>query len=274
MNKNTMIDFQRDVIDASFKTPIVIDFWAEWCGPCRILGPVLERLAARANGAWKLVKINTELQPDIAMQFSISSIPAVKMVYKGELLDEFVGALPESQIVQWLEKNIPNESRNMVEQAKLALRANDLKKAVKLLSQAVELDEKNFEARVFLAKALFLKEPEKAMKLVEAVAEGSPFFNDVNSMRVLHRLSTDYAAIKAQGEKTVAQAWKDYLKGIDAYLKLEFDTALEWWIDSIIGDRTVDDDGARKACVALFSLLGREHETTQKYHRRFSSALY
>lgn len=274
MHKDEMIDFQRDVIDASFKTPIVIDFWAEWCGPCRILGPVLERLAARANGAWKLVKINTELQADIAMQFDISSIPAVKLVYKAEVISEFVGALPENQIVQWLEKNIPNESKDLVESAKLAWRANDPKKAIKLLSQAIELDEENIEARVMLAKALFVKEQEKALQLVDTIQEGSPFFEDVASMRALLRLTTEYAAIKALAAKHDTPAWRDYLKGIDAYLKMDFETALEWWIDSIIVDRTIDDDGARKACVALFRQLGREHEITQKFHRRFSSALY
>jgi len=98
MMGNTVLDFQKDVLGTSKKIPVVVDFWAEWCGPCRILGPVLEKLAAEANGAWRLVKINTEEQQQIAIQFGIRSIPAVKMFSNGQVVAEFVGALPEVQV--------------------------------------------------------------------------------------------------------------------------------------------------------------------------------
>lgn len=272
--QNEMIDFQRDVIDESYKKPIVIDFWAEWCAPCRMLGPILEGLAAKANGSWKLVKINTELQSDIAMQFNISSIPAVKMVFKGEVVDEFVGALPESQIAQWLERNVPTESKNALEDAKQTLQLGDIKKAKKHLYYAIEQDATNLEAKVLLARLLFEEEQEKAIKVVETMEEGDPMFEHVDAMRTLSRLTTDYNKLKELASKNGSTAWKDYMNGVEEYLKKKYDKALESWIDAIIVDRTIDDDGARKACVSLFKLLGNENELTQKYHRRFSSALY
>lgn len=273
MNNET-IDFQRDVIEASHQKPVVIDFWADWCAPCRMLGPVLEKLAAKANGAWKLVKINTELQQDIAMQFQISSIPAVKMIYKGEIVDEFIGALPESQIVQWLEKNVPSESKEAFNNAMKALQAGDRKNAEKLLNFAIEQDEENLEAKIIRAKLLFQSEPEQAIKLVENIEEGDPLYDQVEAMRTLWRLKTDYSALKNIAQKNGSAAWKDYLNGIQEYLHDNYEKALDSWIDSIIVDRNVDEDGARKACVALFTLMGHENEITKKYHRQFSSALY
>lgn len=107
--KSEPIDFQKDVIEASEHSPILVDFWAEWCGPCHMLSPTLEKLAEEAGDDWVLVKVNTELQPDIAMKYAIRSIPNVKMFYKGEISSEFVGALPESDVVQYLDQNLPKE---------------------------------------------------------------------------------------------------------------------------------------------------------------------
>ena len=103
------IDFQKDVIEASEHSPILVDFWAEWCGPCHMLSPTLEKLAEDAGEDWTLVKLNTELQPDIGMKYGIRSIPNVKMFYKGVIASEFVGAIPESEINHWLDQNLPKE---------------------------------------------------------------------------------------------------------------------------------------------------------------------
>src|SRR6187402_1800127 len=103
-----MIDFQKAVIDQSFELPVLVDFWAPWCGPCKILGPVIEQLADEQATRWALVKLNTEDQPEIAEQFSIRSIPNVKLFYRGEVIDEFTGALSRQMILDWLNKALPN----------------------------------------------------------------------------------------------------------------------------------------------------------------------
>jgi len=100
-------DFQKEVIDASFETPVLIDFWAAWCFPCRMLGPTLEKLAAENEGTWKLAKVNTDQNQQTAAQFGIRGIPAVKLMIDGKVVNEFVGALPEPAIRQWLAEAIP-----------------------------------------------------------------------------------------------------------------------------------------------------------------------
>lgn len=273
MNQN-VIDLKRDVIDASFKQPIVVDFWAAWCAPCRMLGPILEKLAKQANGRWRLIKIDTELQPDIAMQFGISSIPAVKLVAEGEIIAEFVGALPEPQIVKWLDENLPTKSHNAVQQAMQALEFGDVNRAKQLLKFAVDQDDANLDARILLARLLFIENPDKAIKLTESIDEAHPMFDQIEAMRVLNRLLNSSRELAKQAQQHNTEAWQLYIKGVEAFKKRDYGIALECWIDSIILDRQVDEDGARKACVALFKILGNENELTKKYHRRFSSALF
>ena len=99
--------FQTEVLDKSNEKPVVVDFWAPWCGPCRFLGPTLDKLAKNNGGAWRLVKINTDSHPELLRRFNIMGIPAVKMFVDGEIVDEFVGALPEPEVKRWLEKTLP-----------------------------------------------------------------------------------------------------------------------------------------------------------------------
>ncbi len=265
----TLETFQRDVIDASFKTPVVVDFWAVWCQPCRILGPVLEKLEKEANGQWKLVKVNTDEEPELGQHFQIRSIPAVKMIHEGKIADEFVGALPEVEVRKWLEKHLPSESKSQLETAKAMLQAGNLAKARKILESAVKQASTNDEARVLLATLLLPDEIDKAADLAATIADEQPLANKAQAIRTLHRL----AHLKeTAGEPK--EDWKLYHRGIAAFKKGKYAEALETWIELVGRNRQLDDDGARKASVALFNLLGSEHELTQKYHRRFTSSLY
>ena len=125
-----------------------------------------------------------------------------------------------------------------------------------------------------LARLIFIETPDKALKLTESIDEAHPMFDQVDAMRTLNRLQNSSKELGKEAEKFNTEAWKLYAKGVNAFKKNDYGTALESWIDSIILDRQVDNDGARKACVALFKILGNEHDLTKKYHRRFSSALF
>jgi putative thioredoxin len=265
----TLETFQQDVVDASFKTPVVVDFWAPWCQPCRIVGPVLEKLEKEANGQWKLVKVNTDEEPELGQHFQIRSIPAVKMIHQGQIVDEFIGALPEVEVRKWLEKHLPNESKNQLEMSKAMLQAGNLSKARRMLENTVKQEPANAEALVLLATLLAPDDIDKAAELVKSVETENPFANKAKAIQTLQRLAHLKEPVSEPRED-----WKLYHQGIAAFKKGKYAEALEAWIELLGRNRQLDDDGARKACVALFTLLGNEHELTQKYHRRFTSSLY
>jgi thioredoxin len=133
------IDFERDVLEASHERPVVVDFWAPWCGPCHVLGPVLEKLEREAGGDWALVKINTDENPALSRQAGIRGIPAVKLYVDGAIAGEFTGALPEPIVRRWLDEHLPAEWKQLLEEGKRLLRSGDRGAAARQLVRVVEM---------------------------------------------------------------------------------------------------------------------------------------
>lgn len=263
-------DFQREVIDQSCEVPILVDFWAEWCAPCRMLSPVLERLADNAQGAWTLAKVNTEQHVDVARQYGISSIPNVKLFIDGKVVNEFVGALPENMIKQWLKKALPNKFHKQIEQARLHIDQHQIPEAQRILEDILTTDQVNIEAKVLLARLLIFSNPQQAMILVENVEE--PKFSElVEAIKTITRL---LELSNSENQLSAGDVKDLYIKAITELTLQNFDSALTKFIDVIRTNRYYDEDGARKACIAIFKLLGEEHEITQKHRRDFGSSLY
>lgn len=261
--------FETDVIAASHEIPILVDFWAEWCGPCRFLGPVLEKVEAKANGAWRLVKINVDEHQDIAQQFKVQGIPACKLFHRGEVIGEFTGALQEPQVTAFFEQHLPSEEKGLLSEAKGLLSSGDTNAARTILEDIVQRDPNNDEAALELAKIVFVDDAERAAELVGSIQPGAPLYDEADSIRTLGRV----AGLTEAADDRVG--WEGYLKGNRALADGDFGGALEAWIDTLAaGHREVDEDGPRKACIAVFKLLGEDHEVTQAYRRPFSSALF
>ena len=264
-------DFERDVIERSRTLPVLVDFWAEWCGPCKVLGPVLEKLAGEQSDRWALAKLDTEAFPHISARYGIRSIPNVKLFVDGEVVDEFVGALPEPQVVEWLSKAIPSRYRAQLADARRLLDDGGAGTALELLRPIVAGEPDNHEALVLTARAVLPEDPVEAGALVEPVTLGSPHYDEAEAIRALW---SSFARIDGPGLLPESPVQGAYVQAFGSARAGDFEAALEGLIEVVRKDRRYDDDGARKGCIAIFNLLGNDHDLTRRFRSALSRALY
>ena len=267
MQSSTPFDFQNDVIEQSNFLPVLVDFWAPWCGPCRSLAPVLESLAERHVDQWKLVKVNTEDFPDIASRYGVRGIPNVKLFSHGEVIDEFTGALPEHQIEQWLAKALPSPWTEQVQRASAEIADGNEAAAVTLLEEVLANEPGNAKAAAMLIRLILFSRPEEALRFAERLEGESEYADLSEAVRTLGVLLMRPADELPEGESKEA-----YGSAVESLRAGDPDGALDRFIGVLREDRYYDDDGSRKACIAIFRLLGEEHAITMKYRRTFDRA--
>jgi len=272
-------DFQEEVIRASHQTPVVVDFWAEWCGPCRILGPVLERMAAGADGRWKLAKVDTEAHPDLAAAYGIRGIPDVRLFVDGESVDGFMGALPESAIQRWLDEALPQEGDR--ERAAELARVEELiakgeeEAAANALEALLEGTPGDPGLRFRLARLLVFSEPERAMTLTERLEPRGFPPEAVQAVRSLGRL---FQEDPSQEEPSPGEDGTEAPHSVAAAVQLlrerDFQGALEALISILREEGAKADPRVREACVAIFHHLGQDHPLVARFRGEVSRALY
>jgi putative thioredoxin len=268
--------FEQDVIQRSHALPVVVDFWAPWCGPCRTLGPMIERIAGEYGGGVQLVKVNIDDNPGVATAFGIQSIPAVLAFRGGQPVANFVGAQPEPAVRDFFKGLVPTAADRLAEQGARALGAGDLETARGTFEQALAADPGHRAASIGLA-AVSLESGD--LDRAEELAARWP--RDPNAKRLLGHVrfrrvagGADREALEQRLAANDDDAEAHYRLGALLALDGEWEPALEHLLNTVMLDRKLDDDGGRLRMLDAFQLMGDGHELTQEYRRRLGNVLF
>lgn len=276
----TAANFESVVIDGSFEHPVLVDFWADWCAPCRMLMPILAKLAEEYRGRFILAKLDTEQERALAAQFGIRSLPTVQIFKDGRAVDQFMGALPESQVREFLDRHLPRASDGVLAQAQGMLAAGELHAAKALIERARAEDPDN--PRVALANVELLA-AEGRTDEAQAALERLPLelASDPEVIALRGQLRFAAALAEAPGpldlERRLAADPKDsearYQLAAHRVIQGDYESALELLLELLRRDRAYGDDAGRKGMVAIFDLLGGG-ELVSRYRARMMTALY
>jgi putative thioredoxin len=274
--------FEQDVLQPSRHVPVVVDFWAPWCGPCRALGPVLEKVERDYEGKFRLVKVNSDQNPELAQRYRVRSIPYVVAFVDGKPHDAFVGALSERDVRAFIDRLLPNPSELERRKGARLLAAGDVKGGVSALRAAIALNPGNEPARLDLAEALLALEPaalDEAQQVLDGLnglarqeARARGLQTRVDSQRrvanlapveaLRERIASDPSDLKARSDlahRYIAQH--------------QYELALEQLLAVVERDRRFEDDVARKTMLSVFDLMTDQPDVVSLYRRRLAAAL-
>jgi putative thioredoxin len=256
-------DFAQAVLEESKRRPVVVDFWAAWCAPCRMIGPVLERLAGEYGGQFLLAKLDVDQNPQASAAFGIQSIPAVKAFVDGRLAREFVGAIPEPAIRQFVDSVLPSEADELVARGEQEEQAGRTEEAERLFEQALSSDAGHARAALGVGRLAALRGD-----VAEARKVLMPLRPDPEAERLLAAIEvSEWATPSADGQGPLAQAELAAAEG-------RWRDALDVFMAAVQNGTPEDRQRAREAMLKLFAVLGDDDPLTQEYRRRLAAALF
>ena len=266
-------NFEQEVLLRSHEVPVVVDFWAEWCGPCKVLGPILERLAIEGGGRFILAKINVDQNPGLAMRFGVQGIPAVKAFKQGKVEAEFVGSQPEPVVRRFIQRLIPSPAEQAAQAANSLLVTHHWKEAEEAFREALAEDERNAVAALGLMKSLLMQgRGGEALALLEDFPPGSEWAI-AEQLRPLAEL---LAAVENNGPGYDEQdplAAELYQAG-RLIVRGNLPAAMDGLLDILRQDKRYRDGLPRKILLAIFSILGDEDTLTRQYREELASVLF
>ena len=272
--------FETQVIRASFNHPVLVDFWAPWCGPCKSLTPILEKLTDEYAGAFMLAKVNTDEEQMLAAQVGVRSLPTVVLIKDGQLLDQFMGALPEGQVRQFLERHIEKPAASPLEQAESLLERGEFEQAITFLRQAIAEDPDNHKLKIILAGALLqtgdATETKAILDALPALERDSAYAKAVLA-RIHFAESIQDAPSQSSLENQIAENPGDlrarYLLGARNLVAGNYSEALEQFFEIMQRDRTFEDDLGRRSLVDAFAIID-DKVLVNRYRQRLTSMLF
>jgi putative thioredoxin len=268
--------FATDVLEQSRTKTVVVDFWAAWCGPCRMLGPIIERVAEEFGDDVVLKKLNTDENPMIASQYRVSSLPTVKAFRNGQVINEFMGALPEPNVRAFFQTLAPTPAERAARAADALVTSGDTAGAERLYREALEKTPDNPDAVVGLATLLARRgetaEAEGLLKRVPA---------DRRAKTLKHRIFLENYAARHAGENLETDASANprdprarYRYGLLLAAREDYRAALDELIESVRWNKTWEDGAARKSILAIFDILGLDDPMTREYQRKLENVLF
>lgn len=267
-------DFQQAVLQKSHDVPVVVDFWAEWCQPCKTLGPRLEKMAAESEGSFILAKVDVDANQELAAQFNVQGIPTVVGFRGGAPIDQFTGVMPENAIADWLQRLLPSEIDLVVDQARDAAIAGNLETAERLFRAALEQQADHQEAGTGLAALMIASgRQDDALIMLGKLA----VTDEVEQLQAAARLSASRDTDVNEIANRLAESPEDEVIRIELAMALaarqEYEPALDHLL-GVVRDRGAAKEEARKAMLDIFGVLGDGHPLTTTYRRQLASALF
>lgn len=277
----TAEDFQSLVIENSFKQPVLVDFWADWCNPCQMLMPVLAKLAEEYKGAFILAKVNSDEQGELAAQAGVRSLPTVKLFVNGQIVDEFMGALPESEVRKFLDRHVQSESANIVNDAMIAYSEGREQDALDMLNNALANDPQNPTLKINIAKLVANQgDYESASALLNTLSDDEKDEPEVKALLTQIKLAHQLKDVGDPAE--LEQKLQDNPDDLDTLYKLSnvhiasgnYETAIDMLLTIMQKDRSFNEDAGRKGLIDIFDMLGNENPLVQKYRRKMFTLLH
>jgi putative thioredoxin len=265
-------DFEYEVLAYSQKVPVVVDFWAEWCVPCRTLGPLLEKLAQEAKGDFRLAKVDVDQNSNLALRYGVHSIPAVKAFRNGEIVGEFVGLQPEPRLREFLRQIAPTESDLLLEKGVSLLASGDILEAEEAFREALDLTPDSTPGLLGLAKSLLLQG-----RGVEAndILSDFPASKEYKTAELLRPLSQVWAKMEfnqyAESDDPLDPAYHNALR---LAKRGNIEAAMDGLLDILREDKHYRNEEARQMMISLLELLGNDSQTARQYRRELSTVLF